>query len=185
MIGRDRAVELLRSRTDSDWLIKHCLASEAIMRRMARRLGQDQDLWGITGLLHDLDFELTKDDPARHTLKTVEWLEAEGMPPEALKAIRAHNAEALGIERSTVFDHALSASESITGLIVAAALVRPDRRLEGVKPKSIRKRMKEKAFARNVNRDQIRECEPAGIPLEEFIELSLDAMKEISDELGL
>lgn len=185
MIDRDGALALLSEKTDTDWLVKHCLASEAVIRAMARRLGRDEDLWGIVGLLHDLDFDETKENPEVHGLRTTEWLAESGLPDEALKAIRAHNAESLGLERKTELDFALSCSESITGLIVAAALVRPDRKLEGVKPKSIRKRMKEKAFARAVNRDQIRECERAGVPLEEFIPLALEAMKGISDDLGL
>lgn len=185
MIDREKAMDLLRSKTSTDWLIKHCLASEAIMRRLARRLGKDEDLWGLTGLLHDLDFELTKNDPAAHTLKTAAWLREEGFPEEALHAIKAHNGEYVGVERKSEMDFGLSCAETITGLIVAAALVRPDKRLEGVKRKSIMKRMKEKAFARNVDRDNIRQCEKIGIPLEEFIDLSLDAMKGISDQLGL
>jgi putative nucleotidyltransferase with HDIG domain len=185
MIDRDGALALLSEKTNTDWLVKHCLASEAVIRAMARRLGRDEELWGIVGLLHDLDFDETKARPEVHGLRTTEWLAESGLPDEALQAIRAHNAESLGLERKTELDHALSCSESITGLIVAAALVRPDRKLDGVKPKSIRKRMKEKAFARAVNRDQIRECEKAGVPLEEFIPLALEAMKGISDDLGL
>lgn len=185
MIDRERALELLRSRISADWLIKHCLAAEAILRRLARRLGRDEELWGLTALLHDLDFELTKEEPSRHTLTTVEWLRAEGFPEEALAAIQAHNAENLGLQRVTEFDYALSAGESITGLIVAAALVRPDKKLEGVEARSVIKRMKEKSFARAVSREQIRECEKLGLPLEEFVELSLEAMKGISGPLGL
>jgi predicted hydrolase (HD superfamily) len=152
---------------------------------MARRLGRDEALWGLVGLLHDLDFDETKQTPEVHGLRSAEWLADSGLPGEALQAIRAHNAESLGLERCSELDFALSCSESITGLIVAAALVRPDRKLEGVKPKSIRKRMKEKAFARNVDRDQIRECEKAGVPVDEFIELALEAMKSIAGEIGL
>jgi len=185
MIDRDGALALLAEKTNTDWLLKHCLASEAVIRAMARKLGRDEELWGLVGLLHDLDFDETKERPEVHGLRTTEWLESSGLPAEALQAIRAHNAESLGLERRTELDFALSCSESITGLIVAAALVRPDRKLEGVKPKSVRKRLKEKAFARAVNRDQIRECENAGVPLEAFIPLALEAMKGISDELGL
>lgn len=185
MIDRTGALELLTSKTDTDWLVKHCLAAEAVIRAMARRLGRDEELWGLVGLLHDLDFDQTKETPEIHGLRTTQWLEDSGLPAEALQAIRAHNAESLGLQRESELDFALSCSESITGLIVAAALVRPDKKLDGVKPKSIRKRIKEKAFARNVSREQIRECERAGVPLDEFIELSLEAMKGISSEIGL
>lgn len=185
MIDRAAALALLMEKTETEWLRKHCIASEAVIRALALRLERDPDCWGLVGLLHDLDFDRTKLQPERHGLIAAEWLEESGLPEEALQAIRAHNAETLGLERESELDFALSCSESITGLIVAAALVRPDRKLEGVKPKSIRKRMKEKAFARNVSREQIMECEKAGIPLEAFIELSLDAMKAVSEEIGL
>jgi len=185
MIDRAEALELLAVKTDTDWLVKHCLAAEAVIRALAGRLGRDQELWGLVGLLHDLDFDETKQQPEQHGLRTAEWLAQSGLPAEALQAIRAHNAESLGLERKSDLDFALSCSESITGLIVAAALVRPDKKLEGVQPKSIRKRLKEKAFARNVSRDQIRECERVEVPLDEFIELSLTAMKGISGEIGL
>jgi putative nucleotidyltransferase with HDIG domain len=185
MIDRDGALALLSQKTDTNWLVKHCLASEAVIRAMARRLGRDEELWGLVGLLHDLDFDETKNTPEVHGLKTTQWLEESGLPDAAMQAIRAHNAESLGLQRVSELDFALSCSESITGLIVAAALVRPDKKLEGVKPKSIRKRIKEKAFARAVNRDQIRECEKAGVALDDFIELSLEAMKGISEDIGL
>lgn len=185
MIDRDGALALLSSKTNTDWLVKHCLAAEAVIRAMARRLGRDEELWGVVGLLHDLDFDETKKNPEKHGVKTTEWLANSGLPPEALQAILAHNAESLGFRRESELDFALSCSESITGLIVAAALVRPDRKLEGVKPKSIRKRLKERSFARNVSREQIRECEKVGLDLEEFVELSLDAMKGIAGEIGL
>jgi len=185
MIDRNGALALLDEKTNTEWLLKHCFASEAVIRAMARRLGRDEELWGLIGLLHDLDFDETKETPEIHGVRTAEWLADSGLPDEALQAIRGHNAESLGLERSSELDFSLSCSESITGLIVAAALVRPDRLLAGVKPKSIRKRMKEKAFARNVDRDQIRECEKAGVPVDEFIELALEAMKAIAGEIGL
>lgn len=185
MIHRAGALELLGSKTETDWLRKHCLAAEAVIRALAGRLGRDQELWGLVGLLHDLDFNETKQQPEQHGLKTAEWLAESGLPDEALQAIRAHNAESLGLERKSELDFALSCSESITGLIVAAALVRPDKKLEGVKPKSIRKRMKERRFAANVDRGRIRLIEETGIPLDEFINLSLDAMKGVGHEIGL
>ena len=184
-VNREEALALLREHVQNENLVKHCLATEAIMRQMARRLAEDPDKWGLTGLLHDLDFESTKDSPPEHTKKTTEILSGLGFPEDALQAVREHNAEALGIPRESTFGIALSCSETITGLIVATALVYPDKKVAGVKPKSVRKRMKETAFARNVNCDVIRECERIGIPLEEFILLSLAAMAEIAGELGL
>ncbi len=183
-MDRSEAWELLNSRVDEDYLIKHSLASEAIMRALAKKMGHDEDLWGITGLLHDLDFSETKDDPQRHAMVSAEILDGR-LPEEAVTAIKRHNAEMLGLTRETEFDLALTAAETITGLIVATTLVYPDKKLASVKPKSVTKRMKEKAFAAKVNRDHIRLCEEFGMPLPEFAALSVEAMRGISDELGL
>jgi len=155
------------------------------MRKISQKMGEDEDLWGIAGLLHDLDYEDTKDDMPRHTLKTEEILKEKGVCNEVIEAIKGHNAENLGYEREKPIDHALTCAECITGMIVATTLVYPDKKISSVKHKSIIKRMKQKEFARSVNRDFIRECEKIGIPLEEFAELSLKAMQEISNELGL
>ena len=182
---REAWLSLLESHVKTDALIKHCLATEAIMRALARRLGEDEEAWGTAGLLHDLDFEETKNDPQEHGLKTAGILASAGIGPEVIECIKAHNAEALGIERNTDFAHALAAAETITGLIVATALVYPDQKLASVKPGSIIKRMKKKDFARAVNRQIIMECEQVGLSLAEFVELSLKAMQGISDALGL
>ena len=182
---RDQAFTLLTARVQTDSLLKHSLATEAIMRELAPRFAADPDLWGVTGLLHDLDFEDTRDDPAQHGRKTAELLAASDLPQDALEAILRHNAEALGLERTTTFDLALTCAETITGLLVAAALVHPEKKLAAVKPQSVRKRMKSKDFARNVNRDHILLCERIDIPLPDFIELSLKATRGISDQLGL
>jgi len=182
---REEAYRLLQEHLSAENLIKHCLATEAIMRGLARRLGEDEGVWGVAGLLHDLDFEETKDTPERHALRTAEVLGGQDVDDEIIGAIKAHNAEALGIERRTAFEHALAASETVTGLIVATALVYPDKKLANVKVSSVTKRMKKKDFARAVNRKIIVECEQFGLSLSEFMEISLDAMREISDELGL
>ena len=184
-VRREDALGLLREHVQNENLVKHCLATEAIMRGLAERLGEDTETWGLVGLLHDLDFESTKDSPQEHTRKTVEVLSEKGLSEDALQAIREHNAEALGIPRQSRFGIALACSETITGLIVATALIYPDKKLASVKPKSVRKRMKETAFARKVNREIIRDCEQIGVPLDEFIELSLRAMQGIADQLGL
>ena len=161
------------------------LATEAIMRHLARHLGEDEELWGLTGLLHDIDVDFTGADPKVHALKAEELLGEFDPDPELIDAIRMHNDEATGLARSTRFQHALAAGETITGLIYATTLVYPDKKIESVKYKSVRKRMKEKAFAASVNRDHILECEKIGIPLDEFIQLSVDAMRGISEEIGL
>ncbi len=155
------------------------------MRALARRLGEDEEKWGLTGLLHDIDMEVTNGDPKVHALKAEELLADLNLDEEMLDAIRMHNDEATGLPRTTLFQHALAAGETITGLIYATALVYPDKKIASVKYKSVRKRMKEKAFAASVNRDHILECEEIGIPLDEFIQISVDAMREISEDIGL
>lgn len=182
---RDEALHLLGLHIQTQTLRNHCLATEAVMRELAARLGQDEQLWGILGLLHDLDFEYTRDNPAAHGLQTVQLLAPYQLPESALNAILRHNAEALQLQRETLLDYALTCAETVTGLIVAAALVHPDKKLQSVKAGSVRKRMKSKDFARNVSREHIALCEQLDIPLTDFIELSLGAMTTISDQLGL
>lgn len=184
-MNRNDALQLVRQYIQNENMIKHCLASEAVLAAIAERLGKDRDKWALAGLLHDLDVEITNADLNIHVLKTVEILKDQGVDPEIIEAIRLHNEHAHGDKRTEVFHHALAAGETITGLIIATALVYPDKKLASVKSKSIVKRMKEKAFARSVDRDTIRECEIIGIPLREFAELSLKAMQGISDDLGL
>jgi len=184
-ITRDEALHLMKEYLKVENLQKHSLATEIIMRALARKRDEDEELWGIVGLLHDLDYEETKDDMPRHTLRTEEILKRKGVCKEITEAIKGHNADTLGYKRERPIEHALTCAECITGMIVATTLVYPDKKLSSVKSKSIIKRMKQKEFARSVNRDYIRECEKIGIPLEEFAELSLKAMQEISNELGL
>ena len=185
MISREKAVDLVRRNIHNDNLFKHCLASEAVLRAMAARLGEDEDKWGLAGLLHDLDAE-THPDLAVHTLETVRILTEQGVDPEIIEAIRLHNPTAHpGETRTTVFQHALAAGETITGLVIATALVQPDRKLASVKSKSVKKRMKEKAFARGANRETIMECEMIGIPIADFCSLSVAAMQQIADSLGM
>ncbi|MDP3643647.1 MAG: HDIG domain-containing protein [Bacteroidota bacterium] len=164
-------------------MIKHCVASEAVLRAIALKMGQNPDEWGLAGLLHDIDVEITNADPYKHGPHAAIILD--GLhTPEAIDAIVMHNEVATGKERTTVFQHALAAGETITGLIMATAMVYPDKKLASVKTKSITKRMKEKAFAASVNRETILECELIGIPIQDFAELALVAMQGISDELG-
>jgi len=165
-------------------LRRHCMATGAIMRVLAVQRGADPDLWETAGLLHDLDFERTESDPSKHGLETVELLRGR-LPEEALHAIASHNGENNGTARENDFDRLLTAAECVTGLITATALVYPDRKLARVEPSSVIKRMGKSGFARAVNRDGIRECERAGVALEPFVATALEAMKSISDVLGL
>lgn len=184
MISHEIAVKLLNQHIQNPNMIKHCLASEVVLRAVASRLGNNQDEWGIAGLLHDIDVEVTNADPYKHGPHAAVMLDGM-LTPEAIDAIVMHNEVATGKERTTIFQHALAAGETITGLIMATALVYPDKKLASVKTKSITKRMKEKAFAASVKRENIMECEQIGIPLNEFAEMALTAMQTISDELGL
>ncbi len=184
-IERDEALALVQRYVQSENLVKHSLASEAVLRAVAKRLDEDVEKWGLAGLLHDLDVEL-EPELATHTTKTISILKEKGVNNEIIEAIRLHNLEAHpGAVRNTPLQHALAAGETITGLVTAAALVRPDRQLGSVKVKSITKRYKEKAFARGANREIIAECELVGIPLADFCALSLEAMQDISGDLGL
>lgn len=184
-ITRDEALELVRSHIKTENLINHSLAAEAVMRAAAARLGEDREQWGLAGLLHDLDAE-TQPDLSTHTRETAAILRDKGVDPEIVEAIRLHNPTAWpGEQRTSRFHFALAAGETVTGLIIAAALINPERKLAAVKAKSVRKRYKEKAFARGADRDIIAECEQAGIPLADFCELSLLAMQEIAGEIGL
>jgi len=184
-MSRDAALELLQTHVKNDRMLNHCYATEAVMRALARKLGRDEEQWAFAGLLHDLDVELTNADLTIHGRETERLLRERGVDEESIDAIVMHNEVVTEKKRVTEFQHALAAGETITGMIVATALVYPDKKLASVKTKSVTKRMKEKAFAASVNRDIIRECETIGVPLEEFVELSLEAMRGIADRLGL
>jgi len=184
MISREIALKLLNDNIQNTNMIKHCLASEAVMKALAQKLGSDPEEWGLAGLLHDIDVEITNADPYKHGPYAAGMLNGL-LTPEAVDAIVMHNEVATGKERTTVFQHALAAGETITGLIMATALVYPDKKLASVKVKSITKRMKEKAFAASVKRENILECEEIGIPINDFAEMALASMQGISDELGL
>ena len=184
MISRDEAVNLLEKQITSENMRKHCYASEAVMRAIARRLGQNEEEWGLAGLLHDIDVEITGADPYTHGPYAERLLKGL-VTDEMIDAIVMHNEVATGKQRYTEFQHALAAGETITGMITATALVYPDKKLSSVKPKSVTKRMNQRAFAASVKRENIMECEKIGIPLDEFATLSLSAMQEISEVMGL
>ena len=182
---RNEAEDLLRKYVKSERMLDHSIASEAVLRALARRLGRDEERWGLAGLLHDIDIEVVGGDLSRHGLEAERILTEAGIDPEMVAAVKSHNEAVCGAARNTELQHALAAGETITGLIVATALVYPDKKIASVKVKSITKRMKEKAFAASVNRDTIRECEKIGLPLDEFVEISLGGMREIADRIGL
>ena len=170
-ITREQAFSLLKQYVKNEKLIYHCIATEAIMRGLAKKFGEDEEIWAIAGLLHDLDVELTNADLKIHGLETEKILNKQCVNEAIIEAIKMHNEKAHDKKRSSVFHFALAAGETLTGLIMATALVYPDKKLASVKPQSVIKRMKEKAFAASVNREIILECEKIGMPIQEFIDL--------------
>jgi len=183
-IARDEVLELMAAAVSNENLRRHMLATEAIMRALAERRGEDPEAWALAGLGHDLDVEQTEGDFARHGRVAADLLLARGAPEEVAHAVAAHNAET-GVVAAVPMDLALIAADQLSGLITAAALVRPDRSLAGVQVKSLRKRFKETAFARGVDRESIRRCEDLDIPLEEFLALGLAAMQAVAADLDL
>ncbi len=185
MTTREEALQLLRKHIRSESMIRHSIASEAVMRSLALHFNEDPEIWGLSGLLHDIDVEITGGDPKTHGTLSPGLLAEFDLPAEITDAIVMHNEDAAPRMRQSRIEHALAAGETITGLITATTYVYPDRKIMSVKPKSIIKRMKEKHFAASVKRENILECEKIGIPLEQFVELSLSAMQSISGDIGL
>ena len=181
-MNREDGLKLLESKLRNKNLIKHSLAVEACMKILARKFGQNEEMWGLAGLLHDLDYEDTKDDFANHGFITAEILQKEGIDGRIIEAIKAHPGH---IERNTLIAKALYSVDPLTGLIVAAGLMHPDKKLEFLSAEFILNRFKEKSFSRGANREQIKSCQDFGLSLEDFIEICLKAMKEISNVLGL
>ncbi len=181
---QEEAIKAIQTNVKNQNLFKHMLATEAIMRALARRFGEDEEAWGMAGLLHDIDVELCEGDMSRHSKVGADMVAGMGLSAEIAHAIMAHNA-AHGVPLESKMDKALFCADPLTGLITAGALVRPDKKLSGVEAKSIRKRFKEKSFAAGASREQIASCSSLGLELDEFIALGLEAMQGISDELGL
>lgn len=187
MINREEAYSLLKTYISDDKIIKHCIAVEAIMKNLARKLGENEELWSLIGLLHDLDYELTNRDMKQHGLKTIEILDNK-LPRQALEAIALHNEQNAfqpTIDEARRLSYALRACDHLSGLIIATALVMPNNKLSEVTVQSLLKKFKAKDFARNIDRGRIREIERLGIKLEEFFEIGLKALQEISKQLGL
>jgi len=183
-MDRNQAWALLCEYTQSESLRKHMLAVEACMRAYARKFGEDENKWGITGLLHDFDYEKYP-TPAEHPFVGNKILEERGYPEEMRRAILSH-ADYSGVKRESRMEKTLYACDEIAGFITASALVKPNKSLAEVEAKSVRKKMKDKAFARSVNRDDIiNGAADLGVDLEEHIAFCIEAMKGIAGELGL
>lgn len=193
-MNREQAFQIVREFTKNENLIKHMLAVEAAMRAYARRYGEDEEIWGIVGLLHDFDWETHPFDwethpdvaPDSHPAAGAPILRERGVPEEIIRSILSHATEVTGVERTTMLDRALYAVDELTGLITAVALVRPSRSLYDVDVAAIKKKWKDKAFARGARREDIeRGAAELGVPLDEHIEVVLKAMQGIAPVLGL
>ncbi len=190
-ISREQARLLLEKFVKTEWIKLHSRETEEIMRTLAKKLKKDEELWGITGLLHDLDMDLIdKENPKNHGSKTIEILKAEfgeSIPKDMLEAIKAH-CENLGFtntKRKSDLDYALAAAENLSGFLVACALVQPDKKISSVKTESVIRKLKDKSFAAKVNRDFIYDISKIGTSLHEFITTGLQAFNKISKEIGL
>ncbi len=182
--SREEAWALLTEFTSNESLLRHALAVEASMRAYARKFGEDEDEWGVTGLLHDFDYEKYP-DPKDHPFRGAEILRERGYPEEMIQAILGHSNHT-GVPRESRMAKALFAVDELTGFITAIALVRPSKKVADVKPKSVKKKMKETAFARAIDRDAIRQgMEELGVEFNEHVSLVIDAMASIADQLGL
>lgn len=185
---RTEALTLLHEWVQSESLRRHMYAVEAALRAYARHLGEDEELWGLTGLLHDLDYERypDMDDPVNgHPRAALRLFRERNYPPELIHAVEAH-ATFLGVPSTSQLDQALLACDEITGLIQASAYVRPDRNLRNVELKSVLKKWKDKAFTAAINRkENMHFIEAFGVPFDEHVQRVLDAMKGIADELGV
>lgn len=180
---REEALEIVRKYTTKDITYRHLISVEGVMRALARHFGEDEDAWGLAGLWHDLDYDETADDFDRHTHLTVEWLRGEGMNDEKiLNAILAHKYEE---HRHSLMDKAIVHADAVAGLIVASALVRPEK-AQGMKVSSVKKKLKERSFAPGVEREEIRNVEGSiGVPLDEFLAIAIEGVQDIAPEIEL
>jgi hypothetical protein len=181
-LTRDQAYQLVKQKIGVNNLLKHILAVEAGMRSVAENLGEDADYWGLTGLVHDLDYNETKNDESRHTFITEEWLEQFELPEDMLYAIRAHPGH---VPCKSRLDWALYSVDPTTGFLVACALMHPDKKLTSLTGEFMLRRFKEKRFAAGATRENMAACSKLGLELEQFLLLVRDGMLTISDTLGM
>lgn len=180
-MNRQEALNLLSDKVKNKNLFKHMIAVEAIMRELADYFKEDQETWGLCGLLHDFDYEETLNDFPSHGLIAEKELQGK-VSEDVLAGIRAHTGL---VERKTLMEKAIYCADPVSGFIVAAALVLPEKKLANVKIENLLNRFKEKHFAKGASRPQMEACSDLGLTLEKFFEISLNAMKKIADELGL
>lgn len=183
-MNREEAYKLLTEHLKTKNLIKHSLAVEAVMRRLARHFGEDEEKWGLVGLLHDIDYDRTKEEPEKHSLEGAELLAEQGLPEDVVYAVKVHN-ERHGLPRLSLMDKALYSTDPLTGLIVAAALIKPEKKLSVIDVEFLNKKFGDKAFARGASRDIIASCSEMNLELTDFLKLGLEGMLVISKEMGL
>ena len=186
-VTRENAWDLVNEFTENQNLVRHMLAVEAGMRAYARKYGEDEELWGIVGLVHDFDYEQNPDLSVEgHPVTGAKILRERGWPEEIVRAMLSHASDYTGVAQETLMERTLFAVDDLTGFLVAVALVRASKSILDVKLKSVRKKWKDKAFAAAVNREHIEQAVTVlGLELSEHIQTVLDAMKEIAPELGL
>jgi len=181
---REEALKLVKEKIKNENLVKHCLAVEVCMRGLAKHFNENEEQWALAGLLHDIDYEETKDNPQKHSLVGAEMLEKLNVDKEIIEAVKTHN-EIHGIAPETKMAKALFSVDPLTGLIVAATLVLPSKKIAELTTDNVLNRFKEKGFARGANREIIGKCSDIDLSLEEFVGICLKAMQGISEELGL
>jgi putative nucleotidyltransferase with HDIG domain len=181
-MNREQAMALVRDRAENETTVRHLISVEGVMRRLARHFGEDEETWSLVGLFHDLDQDQTHDDPARHAYQAAEWLRQAGVDERVVNGVLAHAHEQYRNDRMS---QAIVHADAVAGLLVAAALVRPEK-AQGMKVSSVKKKLKEKAFAPGVNREEISEVEERlGLTLDEFIALGIEGLQEVASEIKL
>jgi uncharacterized protein len=179
---RQRALALVREKAEKETTVRHLISVEGVMRRLARRFEEDEDLWALTGLFHDLDQDQTHDDEDRHANLAAEWLREAGVDNRVINGVLAHAHERYRTDRMS---QAIVHADAVAGLLVAAALVRPEK-ATGMKVSSLKKKLKDKAFAPGVNREEITEVEERlGMPLDEFLAISIEGLQQVAPEIEL
>lgn len=181
-VDRPKAIEFVRSKAEKETTVRHLISVEGVMRRLAEHFGEDPERWGLVGLFHDIDQDQTHDDPPRHAYVGAEWLREAGVDEEIVNGVLAH---AHAQYRTDLMSKAIVPADAVSGLLVACALVRPEK-TGGMKVSSCKKKLKEKSFAPGVNRDEIYECEQTlEIPLDEFLRLGIEGLQAVAPEIEL
>ena len=181
-MDREAAIELCRTKAEKETTVRHLISVEGVMRALAHRFDEDEDLWALTGMFHDLDQDQTQDDPDRHAYLAAEWLREAEVDERVVNGVLAHAHEQFRTDRMS---KAVVHADAVAGLLVAAALVRPEKAV-GMKVSSVRKKLKEKAFAPGVNRDEVTSVEGSiDLPLDEFLAVGIEGLQSVAPEIGL